>query len=368
MSVVALPLLAREFTGATGVGLVSAATTAPYLVVSLPGGRLVDGAGRPAAVMRVAFVVAAVAAATSAGVALAGHAGVGSLAGLAFVIGSGRVVTASAVTRLVPATVPPAGVARANATLVAAYALAAVLGPAAAALLVGAVGATVTMLVEAVALGLGATLLPAGLRLSRAASGAGLLCSLPWGSIRPLVANCLSNAAYAGLFSVLVWVVTGRLGLAPWTYGALLGVFGVGSVAGALAAPAFGRRLGEQGLLGAASAMLALGMAGCAASALPRGGTAPVLAAGLAVAGCGVGAFSVAGMTLLMRLTPDHLRGRLGGLVDLATQGVKPFGAVGAGVLADRSGLLPALLGAVVLTLLALLVQVSGRVSGPRRR
>jgi predicted MFS family arabinose efflux permease len=173
------------------------------------------------------------------------------LALLAFVGACGTVAYSVAAPALVPALVPPAGLAAANARLELARTVPFVGGPALAGALVGWTGAGAAFGVAA-GLSIGAVFLLAGLReppratlatghpLRDLREGAGFVFHHPL--LRPiLITQFVFNTAFFVLQAVYVPYAVHRLGLTASGVGVTLAVYGVGMVVGALLA---GRILG----------------------------------------------------------------------------------------------------------------------------
>jgi MFS family permease len=131
-------------------------------------------------------------------------------------------------------------------------------------------------------------------------------------ALRQMVVACAVALAVMGFSETLVFAITDQgLHRPPSFVGVLMAVQGVGAVAGAMTAARVDRRLGEGVLAG-------LGMALVAAGALltTGGSLAPVLA-GTVVFGAGGPWVVVGAVTLLQRLTPGELQGRVYSAADL---------------------------------------------------
>jgi MFS family permease len=158
----------------------------------------------------------------------------------------------------------------------------------------------------------------------------------------------LANAAVWSVF-VLYAVAPGPMGLSEVSFGALLGVGALGSVAGTMLAGAAERRLGRANVLAAAIAAVALQYVVIAFSA------SPLVVGSLLVAGNAVlGTFNVVFISLRQRIAPGRLLGRVTASFRLVAWGTLPVGALFGGICGALLGL-PAvflLAGLVTLTLL----------------
>ncbi|MFF0723789.1 MFS transporter [Streptomyces sp. NPDC004134] len=154
------------------------------------------------------------------------------------------------------------------------------------------------------------------------------------------------------LATLFVLYATDELGLSPGVLGLVFAMFGLGGLTGAYLAPRVVRRIG----LGPAV------IAGCAGFSLPlplvplADGPAPLVVAMLAAAqfasGCGVAVMDIAANSYLIAVIPATLRSRVMGVIQTANFGVRPVGAVLAGILGAVLGLRPTMwigtLGAVL--------------------
>ncbi|MFI8460814.1 MFS transporter [Kitasatospora sp. NPDC085464] len=116
---------------------------------------------------------------------------------------------------------------------------------------------------------------------------------------------CLMNATFAAIAAIFVLYTRQRLGLSDSGYGLLLSVGAVGGVAGAVAAPAVQRRLGD-------AAVLRIGLlVECCAPAAFAAVRQPWLAACvMALFGAHTVVWAVVATTLRQRALPDALYGR----------------------------------------------------------
>jgi MFS family permease len=144
-----------------------------------------------------------------------------------------------------------------------------------------------------------------------------------------------ASAAWA----LLPLVARELLGGGARFYGLLLGAAGVGTVAGGLLLPWLRRRLGAEGLMGAAAAAVALALATLGLSR----------SQGLALAAMGLmGVAWIAALTMLadraQALFPTWVRGRGGAVYLTVCNGAMTLGSLAWGLVAQAQGMRPALL------------------------
>ena len=231
--------------GAGETGFLQTAATLPFLLLAIPAGVLADRMPRRR-LMAAAEAVRALALVATLGLALSGRLTLALLALLAFVGACGTVAYSVAAPALVPALVPPAGLAAANARLELARTVAFVGGPALGGALVGWTGAGAAFGVAA-ALSIGAVFLLAGLRepprppapsrrtLEDLREGSGFVFRHPL-LLPILITQFVFNTAFFVLQAVYVPHAVHRLGLSASGVGVTLAVYGVGMVVGALLA------------------------------------------------------------------------------------------------------------------------------------
>ncbi|MBV9012845.1 MAG: MFS transporter [Pseudonocardiales bacterium] len=152
--------------------------------------------------------------------------------------------------------------------------------------------------------------------------------------------------------ATLVLLVRYALGGGLWTYGLVLGIGAVGSLAGALFSAWFLAKVGFR-------AALVCSVIGGALTYLALGASPDLLAASLAFLGIGatVVLWNVATVTARQRLAPDRLLGRVQAAYRMVAWGTYPIGGMVGGLLAWHVGeRAPALLAAGLLLLLLPLV------------
>jgi predicted MFS family arabinose efflux permease len=344
--------------GAGETGFLQTAATLPFLLLAIPAGVLADRMSRRR-LMAAAEAVRALALVATLALAYSGRLSLALLALLAFVGACGTVAYSVAAPALVPALVPPAGLAAANARLELARTVAFVGGPALAGALVGWTGAGAAFGVAA-GLSIGAVFLLAGLREPpRAPAPAShTLQDLREGSsfvfrhpllLPILITQFVFNTAFFVLQAVYVPYAVHRLGLSASGVGVTLAVYGVGMVVGALLAGWIIRALpfGVVIVIGPVAGLAAALVMVCTIW-LPT----PALA-GLSFFLFGVGPilWTIGTTTLRQMVTPSLLLGRVSA-INIATYGSRPLGAaVGAlvgGLYGAETGLVVAAAGFLI--------------------
>lgn len=339
LALAALPLTAVLALGADPsiVGALVAAQGAAWLIVTLPGGVLLDRWG-PRRLLRGAPVLAIAGSLLATSAALAGNAiglGVG-----AFIAAAGTVLFTLAANAAVPLIVTGA-LASANARIELARALSALGAPIVigwlAALHAAEYGYALAAGAAAFA-ALGASRLavasppaprrePAWRALRQGAAFAwnhGLLRGL-------LVCAVFWNLAFFGLLAIFVPYALTVLGHDARGAGLALSAYGAGMVIGATAAPRVLARVSPRVVLVAGPA-LSLAAALALAFHLPA-------APGLFLIGFGPMLWLVCQTGLRQSVTPPALFGRVTATIQIAIYGVRPLGALAAGWIATRFGL-----------------------------
>ncbi len=155
-----------------------------------------------------------------------------------------------------------------------------------------------------------------------------------------------------GLAMLLTFTYTGMLpalaqdeyGLSERGYGVLMGLSGVGALAGALwVGGRVGHAQADLALLVRCLTFGGLAVAGLALAPGPGAAALPLLLAALFQV-----AFMASSNTLIQAGVPDRLRGRVMGLWVLVFGATAPLGSLGMGFLAERVGLRPALAGSAL--------------------
>lgn len=334
----ALPLLAVLLGHGPGVvGMLVGVQSSSWLLVSLPAGRWSDRLASRRLVLH-ALAVSFAGLAVGGMAARLGAAGAMALAGFA-VAGAAATIAIAAVAAA-PRLAPPP-LARANARIELARAVASLGAPLCAGLLVG-LDAALPFVAAALPILLA---VPAARRLpgddarpgNHAASAGGLreAASVVWQEKRlRAVAGCAVawNFGFFALAGVFVPLAAAR-GLAPAAIGAVLSCYGAGLILGALAAPRVLARARAEAVLVFGPASSVLGAALIAAAS-----RAPALAAGQFLLGFGPMLWMVARTGLLQSVTRPDQRGRVAAVMQVSVFGVRPVGALAGAALAAAGG------------------------------
>jgi MFS family permease len=344
--VAALPLLAVTITRDPRlVSVVTAATYLPWLLLSLPGGAVVDRYDR-ATLMWAAQAVQAVVVAALAIAIVARRADIGVLAAGGLLLGSAEVIFSNAAQAVLPALVPPELLPKANGSQQVSLTVGeSFLGPPVGSLLFAAAAA-----------------LPFGLDAGSFAGSAALLATLPRTGhaprdakspkIRAQIAEGLRwlaghrllrvIAVLLGIYNfanqmgqaILVLLATQTLHVSTRGYGLLLAASAVGSVVGGLVNPVLTRRIGLLPSLIVPALIDAAAFVGIGLAPGPV-----VVAALLAVQGFSVTMWNVVTVSLRQRIVPGHLLGRVNSVYRMLGWGLMPAGALAGGFVAHAAGL-----------------------------
>ena len=146
-----------------------------------------------------------------------------------------------------------------------------------------------------------------------------------------IVLLSIAPGAFGLVYMYLLPVVVRDLGAEPGSIGLLYVLGGAGGLLAGLVAEQVMRRLGHGRAMFAGLATIALGLIamGSAGSLLLT-----ALAVGLTQAGFAI--YASSGLSLVQALSPARLRGRVTSLFTLLYWGLMPFGALLAGVVAER--------------------------------
>lgn len=305
--------------------------------------------------------------------------GLPAVLALVVLLQAGQAVTGPAWQALIPRMVGEADVGRAVGAQQGLTTLFGVAGPAVGGLLTQQLGPALPLLVDAATFAVVAVA-GAAIRTRRVPStagpDAGRLLSGLWDGYRFLLADRLLAVLFGTLTIFVlvgemtnvaeVFLVRDVLGGSAGTYGLYGAVFATALVAGALLGA---RPTGERTLV-----LLALGSAAVLGAGLVGIGLSPsvgVLLACAAVAGAANGAVNVAVTTVLVRRTPDCVRGRVFAAVGGASRGASTGSLVAGGALASflQPGAVFVVAGALgVATVLAAAPAVRRSLPAPRPR
>ncbi|TAJ35441.1 MAG: MFS transporter [Reyranella sp.] len=366
LALATLPLTATLVLGAGPdvLGLLVAAQSAAWLLVSLPAGAWIDRIPRrrmlilALALGLLASIVAVAAAAT----------GLVFLLGLAAIAGaSGTVVYVLTSVSLLPSLVGSEDLPKSNARLELARALVSLAAPFAAGLLAQHLSPTWGYALAALgaALALGCVLaLPRG---AAPASGTrpSLAEAIRIGTafvVRHELLRGISlcaifwNFAFTALLAIWAPLALGLLGLDPARMGLAQSAYGAGLVLGALVAPIAARELPPFVTLifGPAVSVVAAALF----LAAPTGNGFLLSAAGFFLVGFGPMLWLICQTTVRQLVTPTPLMGRVNATVQTAIYGVRPLGALAGGFVAAQAGLQAALFLIAVSFVLSTLVIV----------
>jgi predicted MFS family arabinose efflux permease len=336
LSLAAVPLVAVLALGAGAgeIGLLGAAQTLPFLLLSIPFGLLADRTSR----RRLMVLAEALRALTLLGLlaaVLVDRLSIELLATLGFLGAIGTVGFSVAAPALVPSLVPLKALARANGRLELARSAAFVAGPALAGALVSWAGAPAAFVLAAM-MSAAAVVLLTGLAepgreqpaprhpLLELRDGAYFV----WDQalLRPILLTAVAwNISWFVLQAAYVPYAVRVLGLSAGAVGITLASYGVGMVAGALltarivAAMPFGRAI----QLGPAVSVLAA-LTMVATLAVPSG-----VLAGLAffLFGAGPIVWTITSTTLRQTVTPAAMLGRVSAIFLTVNAGARPIGA-----------------------------------------
>lgn len=341
------------------VGLLGALSTAPRVVVGLVAGGAVDRLPRRRVMIASDLLRAAVLAAVPLAAAL--HLlGLPLLYVVAALVGAGSVVFDIANQAYFPTLVGDEKLVEGNTKLSVTASLANVGGPAAAGVLIQALGAPVAVGVTSFSY-LGSALLLA--RVRRGVGAAGDPRPEPSGPDRtggiaacgrrvlghelmgPILRMDASSQLFVAMFAALYpFIALRELHLTPALFGLTFALGGLGAVAGAAVRPVLARRLG----LGPAT-LLAVLVAGLASLAIPLTRAPPLVAFALLAAAqfVGDGASTVSGVgvsSLRQTLFPRGELGRTGAVFQVAGGGAAMLGGLAGGALGSALGPRPAML------------------------
>lgn len=357
----ALPLLIAAITrDPVVVSGVTVATFTPWLLLSLPGGAIVDRVNRRKLIIIMQLVRGAAVAVLGAAIVM-GLESVALIYATAFIIGVGEVFVDSATQAAIPMLVEEVELENANSKLLAVEFITndALGGPLGAWLF--AALAALPFFVD------GATFMLAAALISRIAAPLQDACDSPrmtmLASIKEgivfvrrdtllkglAMAVAGANLAIGASTSILVLLALEVLGLPEFGYGILIGVGAVGGFIGAVGARRASRILGRRHAMTLGAALLAIGQL-----TLGTAANGTVAGTGLLVSGFGISLFSVVGRSLRQAVTPDRILGRVVTTFRLIGVGAVPIGALLGGIIASAAGIrVPYWIGAAILAVVA---------------
>jgi MFS family permease len=345
----AVPIIAAVLLGATPaqMGLLSAIGTAPFLLFAVAG-VWVDRLPRRR-ILVVADLGRAVVLVTIPLLAFAGRLEILHLYLVGAVTSLLTVLFDVADQAFLPSLVPREHLVEANSRLETTRSLARLMGPGVAGLLIQALSAPVTVLLDAVSFAISAGLIGCIRRTSCPHPRAGKKSVTT--ELREGVAFVLGNpylraiALCTGSFNLvssaadalLVLFATRELGLLPASLGLAFSVANVAGVGGALLARRFAAMLGlgRAILFGALSSGLWL----LPVAAATRQTAFLLLVVGGMLAGLGNSVYNINQVSLRQAITPLYLQGRVNGTMRFLVWGTMPLGGLVGGVLGEMLGL-----------------------------
>lgn len=373
MALATLPLTATLVLGAGPdlLGLLVAAQSAAWLLVSLPAGAWIDRMPR----RRMLILALALGLIASLAAVAAAATGQVVLLGLAAIAGaSGTVVYVLTSVSLLPSLVAPGDLPRSNARLELARAVVSLAAPFVAGLLAQHLSPTWGYALAALGAGLAllcVRALPEGTAPTTDAERPTLASAIRIGAafvVRNELLRGISlcavfwNFAFFALLTIWAPLALGPLGLDPAHMGLAQSTYGAGLILGALVAPVSARRLPPLVTLifGPAVSIVAAILF----LAAPSGSGFVLAAAGYFLIGFGPMLWAICQTTVRQLVTPSPLMGRVNATVQTAIYGVRPLGALAGGFVAAHAGLHAALLlvaGAFVLSTLVIVLSPLAR-------
>ena len=376
VTLVAFPLVAITALHASNfaVGVISASSTAAWMLVGLPAGVWVDRLRRRPVMVATDLGRAVLMASVPVAWAL-GALSVAQLIVVALLAGVLTVFFNVANTAFLPVVVASDRLADGNSALQASFATAGIAGPSLGGGLVQLVGAPAAVLADAVSFVVSALCVwrirspeppsapAADRRLStEVAEGVRYVFGHPL--TRGIVTSVtLSNFLFGGFEAVVFVFLARQLGLRAGVVGVLFAVGGVGALLGSMAAGAVARRFGDARPLWVSSTMTAAG--GLLLPLATPGWGLSWFVAGMLVLNAGIAAFNVYVLSAIQAGTESRLLGRVIASTRMFTRGGIALGGLAGGALATVAPprvALAILMGLEVLTPLLLWLSPVGRV------
>ena len=380
VTALALPLIGALTLNATAweMGALTAAGSAPILVLGLFTGVIVDRLRRRP-VLIAADIGRAILLGTLPLAAWLGVLSIELLIAVAFLTGALSLLFDIAHLAFLPALVGRAHLVEGNSKLEVTAAGAQVVGPGVGGALIGAVGAPVAVLVDAVSFLISGWLIQQT-RADESARVAAAKRTSVWADMReglhtvvtsPILRALMGCSATINFFmrmfmAIYILFMTRDLGLGPLGVGLVLATGGLGSLAGALVGAPATRRFGFGPVIIASIAAFGiLGLCLPLAVVFPRAALALVVISEFGQ-WMAILVYYVGAITVRQAMTPDRLQGRVNATIRFAAGGVMPIGALVGGVLGGIIGLPLTLVVAEVGALLALIWLVCSPVRGIR--
>ncbi|MER6830617.1 MFS transporter [Streptosporangium sp. NPDC000563] len=354
ISRLAVPLTAAVLLGASPaqMGMLTAATSLPYLLIGLQAGALADRLRRHRPVMVACDTVSAVAMATIPAAWITGSLSVPWLIAVAFVVGTCSVIFRAVNFPHLVTVVHESQRTEALAGFQSAFAVATVAGPGLAGLLVQLITAPFALLVDAVSFLASAFLIrsikapenhtPAPRRGMWTEIREGLATVAGHPTLRALCGAGITinffGSAYMALFVIYA---LNELGLAGGLVGAITAFFGVGGLLGAAVVSRLTGRYGENRVLACSVLLFPVDFVIVALTSGPVWRSFLLLAVSAVISGVAVVAFAVCMGAITLRETPAELRGRVNATQAFMIQGVLTLGGLAGGLSGELLGLRP---------------------------
>jgi MFS family permease len=332
---------------AAAMGVVMAAGSVPALLLSIPIGAWIDRFGRRRQVMVAADIARAILWGSIPAAYLAGRLTVAQLVAVALVGGVFGVMSRAANPAVFVALVARDDFLAAGAWIQGGRAVAWLIGPTIAGVLVQALSAPLAILADASAFVVSAVTLatirreePPATPRERGHTLAGLRFVLASPVLRPILYSSATTALFRAVLLALymLYAVT-RLHVTAWEIGIILGPGSAGALLGSALAHRITKRMG----LGRSLIASALVYAAPTALVPLAGGSAAAVLVYLILAeslsGMGLMVHEVAQGAILAAAVPDAVRARVNGVVSTFSLGARPVGALAGGLVATAVGL-----------------------------
>lgn len=356
VSRLAIPLTAAILLGASPVqmGILTAVTSLPYLLIGLQAGAIADRLGRHRPVMIACEVISAAAMATIPAAWIAGLLTVPWLIAMAFVVGTCSVIFRAVNFPHLVTVVHESQRTEALAGFQSAYALASVGGPGLAGLLVQLVTAPFAILADAMSFLVSAFLIrriaapenhtPAPARGMWIEVREGLHAVVRHPTLRALCGCGITINFFGSVYMALfVLYALDVIDLPAGLVGGITAFFGVGGLIGAAVTPRLVRRFGENRMLAYSVLLFPIDFVVAALASGPVWGKFLLMSASALISGMAVVLFAVCMGAVTLRETPAELMGRVNATLTFTIQGVLTFGGLAGGLLGSLLGLRPVL-------------------------
>lgn len=351
----ALPLVAVLVLHATTfeVGLLTASTTIPFLLVALPAGPIVDRTLKKRLMLR-CDVGRAILAASIPIAAVFGVLSMVQLCVVAVAMGVLTVFFAVAYQSYVPSLVERDQLVDANGKLGTTQSVAQLIGPSLGGLLVTLIGAASAIAVDAGSFVVSAFSLSAirkpeqppavreGKRNLRAEIAEGLRFVVGHPILRRVVVSTAMSNFFGTITTALQSVYLVRvLHAQPWLIGLVMAASSIGGLLGGLASNTLGKKIGTARMIWLPS--LLFGWCGLLIPAARPGWSVWLVAVGFAVLMVIAVVYNSAQLSYRQAICPPELLGRMNAAVRWIMWGTMPLGALAGGVLGTYVGIRPML-------------------------